>query len=161
MPGILGRWILSSVLRSALTFETEAIDAYREIREKLLAGGRGSCDESFEAGVCHLLEEEEAHRRLLGEAAAGRLASDELERTLADHMYAGFDAIRPLTGEELARWEPDLSAALDQEEKTWIFYGNLRRASRIPVVRRAFEVLARMEKEHVDILRKLLGRAPA
>jgi rubrerythrin len=76
-------------------------------------------------------------------------------------MYAGFDAIRPLTGEELARWEPDLSAALDQEEKTWIFYGNLRRASRIPVVRRAFEVLARMEKEHVDILRKLLGRAPA
>ena len=32
--------------------------------------------------------------------------------------------------------------------------------SRIPVVRRAFEVLAAMEREHVEILRRLLGRQP-
>ena len=31
--------------------------------------------------------------------------------------------------------------------------------SKIPVVKRAFEVLAHMEKEHIDILRALLGRA--
>ena len=41
-----------------------------------------------------------------------------------------------------------------------MFYGNLRRMSKIPAVKKAFEVLAAMEKEHVDILRKLLGVAP-
>ncbi len=158
MPGILARWILSSVLRSAATLESEALDVYRGIREKLLAEGRGSCDDSFEDSVCHLLEEEEIHRRVLADAGAGRLSAEDLERMLAGHLYAGFERIRPLAGEELSRWEPLLSAALDQEEKTWIFYSNLRRTSRIPVVKRAFEVLARMEKEHIDILRKVLGR---
>ena len=52
------------------------------------------------------------------------------------------------------------SRALAEEEKTWVFYSNLRRMSKIPVVKRAFEVLAHMEKEHIDILRALLGAAP-
>ena len=87
----------------------------------------------------------------------GSTSPEELEKILGGHPYEGIDQIRPLDRETLARWEPDLRAALEQEEKTWVFYGNLRRMSKIPAVKRAFEVLASMEKEHVDILRRLLG----
>ena len=156
MQGLISRWILRRVLSSGLAFETKAIDAYRDLRERLLESGH--CDESLEGSLCHLLEEEEAHLRILSAAAAGRLTLEELERRMQGHVYAGFDAIVPLKGEEAERWAVDLDAALVQEEKTWIFYGNLRRMSKIPAVKKAFEVLAAMEKEHVDILRRLLGR---
>jgi rubrerythrin len=157
MPGALARWILSRVVRSGLAFETEAIDAYRHLLEKLR--GSGSCDESLEGSLCHLLEEEETHRTVLQDAAKGIYAPAELEEILRSHRYAGIDAIRPLQGETRAKWAPELEAALAQEEKTWVFYGNLRRMSKIPAVKRAFEVLAGMEKEHVDIVRKLLGKS--
>ena len=155
MTGILSRWILRRVLASGLAFEREAIDAYRVLREKLLKPGR--CDEALEGSLCHLLEEEQMHERILSDAAAGRLSTVELEDALKGHLYSGFDSIRPLGGEEADRWRPDLTAALKQEEKTWIFYGNLGRLSKIPAVKKAFVVLAAMEKEHVDILRRLLG----
>jgi rubrerythrin len=156
MPGILARWILRRVLASGLSFETQAIDAYRGLRERLLKSGH--CDESLEGSLCHLLEEEEVHHKVLSDAAAGRLSREDLERILQAHVYSGFDAITPLKGDEAVRWAADLTAALEQEEKTWIFYGNLRRMSKIPAVKKAFEVLAAMEKEHVDILRRLLGK---
>jgi rubrerythrin len=156
MPGPLSRWILSRVVRSGLAFETEAIDAYNGMLVKLR--GSGSCDESLEGSLCHLLEEEETHRKVLLDAAAGKYSPEELENILQAHVYAGIDLIRPLEGETLRRWGPELEAALAQEEKTWVFYGNLRRMSKIPAVKRAFEVLGGMEKEHVDILRKLLGK---
>jgi rubrerythrin len=155
MRGLLSRWLLSSVLRSAMAFETEAIDAYRGLRAGLLA--KGACHDSLESSICHLLEEAEAHRRLLEDAAAGRVGLSDLERMLEGHLYPGYDAIRPLEGEDRAHWEAALAAALAREEKTWLFYGNLRRMSTLPLVRRVFEVLAGMEREHVDILRKLLG----
>jgi rubrerythrin len=157
MKGIISRWILRHVLSSGLSFETQAIDAYRGLREKLLKAGH--CDESLEGSLCHLLEEEEMHHRILSEAAAGRLSFEDLERLVKGHVYPGFDSIVTLRGEEAARWSADLRSALAQEEKTWVFYGNLRRMSKIPAVKKAFEVLAAMEKEHVDILRKLLGLA--
>jgi rubrerythrin len=155
MQGIISRWILRHVLSSGLSFETQAIDSYRGLREKLLKAGH--CDESLEGSLCHLLEEEEMHHRILSEAAAGRLSLEELERLVHGHVYPGFDSIVALSGDEAARWSADLRRALAQEEKTWVFYGNLRRMSKIPAVKKAFEVLAAMEKEHVDILRKLLG----
>ncbi len=155
MAGILSRWILRRVLASGLAFEKEAIDAYRVLREKLLKPGR--CDEALEGSLCHLLEEEQMHERILSDASAGRLSLEDLQTALKGHLYAGFDAIRPLQGDEADRWRPDLAAALRQEEKTWVFYGNLGRMSKIPAVKKAFEVLAAMEKEHVDILRRLLG----
>ncbi len=160
MPGLLARWILSSVLKSGLVFESEAIDAYRALRQRLRENRAGdeSSDESFDNSLCHLLEEEETHRRVLTDVAAGRLTLEELERLLAGHVYEGMDHIVPLAAEDLARWEPALSTALEQEEKTWIFYGNLQRMSRIPIAKKAFSVLARMEQEHVRILRRILGR---
>jgi rubrerythrin len=157
MPGPIAKWILSRVVRSGLAFETEAIDAYHRLLVKLR--GSGSCDESLEGSLCHLLEEEETHRKVLLDAAAGKYSPDELENILAAHVYAGIDKITPLEGKTLERWGPDLQQALEQEEKTWVFYGNLRRMSKIPAVKRAFEVLGGMEKEHIDILRKLLGKA--
>ena len=157
MAGLLSRWIVRRVLASGLAFEREAIDAYRTLRDKLLKPGRCADPDSLEGSLCHLLEEEELHERILSDAAAGRLSVEDLERALQGHLYAGFDAIRPLQGEAAERWRADLAAALEREEKTWIFYGNLGRMSKIPAARRAFQVLAAMEKEHVDILRKLLG----
>ncbi len=156
MPGLLARWILSSVIRSGLVFESEAIDSYRALRQRLRENR--ACDESFENSLCHLLEEEETHRRVLTDVAAGRITLEELERLLAGHVYEGMDRIVPLSGEDLARWEPALSTAVEQEEKTWVFYGNLQRMSKIPIARKAFSVLARMEQEHVRILRRILGR---
>jgi rubrerythrin len=139
-----------------MSFETEAIDLYRGLRERLMESK--SCDESLEASLCHLLEEEVTHQRILAEAAAGNLTQIDLDAMASGHMYPGFDSIRPLAGKALEEWSADLSAALEQEEKTWIFYSNLRRMSKIPVVKKAFETLASMEKEHVDILRRILGR---
>jgi rubrerythrin len=156
MAGIIRRWILSRVVASGLSFETRAIDLYRGLRERLLASRR--CDESLEGSLCHLLEEEERHRAILTQASTGRLSPEELDGIVTGHLYAGYALIKPLTGELLTQWEADLSAALEQEEKTWVFYGNLQRMSKIPVVKKAFAALASMEKEHVDILRKLLGR---
>ncbi len=157
MRGLLSRWILGGVLKSALAFEAESLSTYRRMLGGTRAGSK-SCSDDLDASLCHLIEEEELHRTILTDAANGRLSLEELERIFAGHLYTGFDAIRPLEGAVLREWEPELSAALEQEEKTWVFYGNLRRMSKIPTVKKAFEVLASMEKEHIDILRRLLGR---
>jgi rubrerythrin len=157
MTGPLSRWLFSRVVKSALVFETESIETYRRLQEGL-EGGR-SCGGHLAGSLCHLLEEERQHWEILSRASVGKLGVEELEKVLDGHMYAAIGAIRPLEGEDLARWAGELSKALAQEEKTYIFYSNLRRMSKIPVVKRAFEVLAHMEKEHIDILRALLGRA--
>jgi rubrerythrin len=160
MAGPLSRWILARVVKSALAFESDSIETYRRLQDA--AGAGGSCGRRLADSLCHLLDEEHRHWQILTDAAAGRLDAEELERLLADHMYSSLAEIEPLEGEDLARWGPELSRALDGEEKTWIFYTNLRRMSTIPAVRRAFHVLGHMEKEHIDILRALLGRsAPA
>ncbi len=155
MAGLLARWILSRVVKSALVFEGGSIETYRRLGQA--AAGPGACGGVVAESLCHLLEEEQRHWQILTDAAAGRLGPQELERLLADHQYSGLAGIEPLEGEDLERWGPELSRALEEEEKTWVFYTNLRRMSTLPVVRRAFQVLAAMEKEHIDILRALLG----
>ena len=157
MKGVLSRWILRGVPKSALAFEAEALSIYTRLRGRLGTGR--SCSDDLDASICHLIEEEEMHRKILTDAAEGRLSLEELQAILDRHLYDGFDRISPLTGDTLREWEADLSAALEQEEKTWVFYGNLRRMSKIPTVKKAFEVLASMEKEHFDILRRLLDRS--
>lgn len=154
--GPLSRWIFSRVVKSALVFETEAIETYRRLQESL-EGGR-SCGGHLADSLCHLLEEERQHWEILSRASVGKLGIEELEKVLDEHMYKAIDDIRPLEGQDLARWGGELAEALAQEEKTYVFYSNLRRMSKIPVVKRAFEVLAHMEKEHIDILLALLGR---
>jgi rubrerythrin len=156
MPGLISRWIFSRVVRSALAFETEAIDIYHRLADQL--GGEKSCRDDFRGALCHLLDEEQMHWKLLTDAAEGKLTIEELERHLARHVYTGLEEMEPLGGEDLPRWGPDLARALDQEGKMWVFYGNLRRMSKLPVVKKTFEVLAATEKEHIDILRRLLGR---
>jgi rubrerythrin len=156
MAGMISRWIFSRVIKSALVFETEAIETYQRLQESLAAGR--SCAGDLADSLCHLLEEEQQHWKILVDVSAGKLGIEELEQTLDGHLYAAIGGILPLAGEELARWAEELTQALEQEEKTYVFYSNLRRMSKIPVVKRAFEVLAHMEKEHIDILRALLGR---
>ena len=157
MAGLLSKLILKGVVKSALAFEAQSIAAYRGLRSK--AGqGRGGSD-TLDAGLCHLLAEEELHRKILEDTATGRLSLPELETLLREHLYSGLADIRPLDPQSLALWEGELSSALEHEERTLIFYGNLRRMSRIPAVRKAFEVLGAMEKEHLEILRRLMGLA--
>ncbi len=154
--GPLSRWIFSRVVKSALVFETEAIETYRRLQEGL-EGGRSRGGHLADS-LCHLLEEERQHWEILSRASVGKLGIEELEKVLDEHQYEAIGSIRPLEGQDLARWGGELAEALAQEEKTYVFYSNLRRMSKIPVVKRAFEVLAHMEKEHIDILRALLGR---
>ncbi len=149
--GFLADWILRRVVKSALAFETSSLETYRRLREQL-------ADSPLGESLGHLLEEEDHHWRILTDAAAGRLDAAQIERVVQGHLFSGMAAIRPLEGEALGEWGPELERALAEEERTLLFYGNLRRMSRIPVVRRAFEVLATMEREHVEILRRLLGR---
>ena len=163
MRGIIRRWVLSRVIKSALTFETDSIELYERLTEELAddtghTGPAKACRDDLHASLCHLLEEEREHWRLLQDAADGRLSLEELQSLSSGHTYGRYDAIEPLPREGYERWVAELDRALAQEEKTWIFYSNLRRMSKIPVVKRAFEVLAGMEKEHLEILRRLLGR---
>jgi rubrerythrin len=150
--GILRDWILRRVLKSALVFEAEALATYRRLRDRL-------ADDPMWHSLGHLLEEEEHHWRILTEAAAGRLDAEQIEWMVEAHRFSDMAAIEPLEGEARRAWAPEFERALAEEEQTALFYGNLRRISRIPAVRRAFEVLAAMEREHVEILRRLLGRA--
>lgn len=157
--GVLGKWLLRRVIKSALAFETESRETYRRLRDRLSTpaseGARGALNSE---ALGHLLEEEEKHWRILEDAAAGRLDPDDLERVVQEHLYAGLDAIKPLAPEAISQWGPELENALLQEEKTFAFYDNLRRMSRIPAVRRSFEILAEMEREHAEILRRILGK---
>lgn len=152
--GFLADWILRRVVKSALVFEAGSLETYRRLRERLV-------DHPLWDSLSHLLEEEEHHWRILTDAAEGRLDAAEVERIVAGHLFSGMSAILPLEGDAARVWGPELERALEEEERTLLFYVNLRRMSRVPVVRRAFEVLAAMEREHVDILRRLLGRSPA
>lgn len=155
MPGPLARWILFSVVRSARAYEAESIEAYRALRA-IQSASRGCCEELADS-FRRLLEEEEEHRRVLAEVAAGRMSMEELESLLARYVDPRLDNIVPLEADKRGAWAPAITAALAGEEKTWIFYTNLRRTSKIPVVKRAFEVLAGREREHVQILRRILG----
>ena len=163
MPGIIAGWVLSKVIKSALTFETDSIDLYGRLTEEL-ADDTGptaptkACRDALHASLCHLLDEEREHWKLLQDAASGRLSLEALQSLSSAHTHGRLDATEPLPRQGHERWVLELVGALAQEEKTWVFYGNLRRMSKIPVVKRAFEVLAAMEKEHLEILRRLLGR---
>lgn len=159
MAGPLSRWIFSRIVKSALVFEQESIGTYRRLQESL--GGDRACGGPLADSLCHLLEEERQHWDILSRASEGKLEIEELEKVLDGHMYAAMGEIRPLSGADLERWGAELSRARESEEKTWVFYTNLRRMSKIPAVRRAFDVLAHMEKEHIDILRALLGEGSA
>jgi rubrerythrin len=148
--GLLANWILRRVVKSALVFEASSIETYRRLRDRLV-------DDPLWDSLSHLLAEEEHHWRILSDAAGGRLDAAEIERVVQNHLFGGLVDLAPLDSDARLAWEPELSRALAEEEQTLLFYGNLGRMSRIPVVRRAFEVLAAMEREHVEILRRLLA----
>ncbi|HUI71225.1 MAG TPA: ferritin family protein [Spirochaetia bacterium] len=157
MAWFLSRLILAGVVKSALALEARSIATYERLRGS--AGNARACSDALHESLCRLLAEEELHRKILLDAAHGRLSLSELEGLLKEHVSPTVEEIKPLDAETLSQWGQELLSALEQEEKTCAFYGNLQRMSRIPLVRKAFEALARMEKEHVDVLRTLLGRA--
>ncbi len=143
--------MVSRIVKSALAFETNAIDLYRRLKAKDVGGTLGG-------GLAHLLHEEELHSRILTDTAAGKLQLEDLEKISREHRYANLEEIEPLGPEALAEWAEELERALKAEQDTFVFYSNLRRMSKIFAVKRAFEVLADMEREHAEILAGLLGR---
>ncbi len=154
MSSFLRKWLLSRVIKSALVFEREAIDRYKGFLERIR-------HTAARRGLDHLLAEEEMHWRILNDAAEGRLDPEHLEAAMRDHLYASLETVQPLDRETLDAWGAELAEALAEEKDTLVFYGNLRRMSKIPAVKRAFEILADMEKEHVQILSRLLGGGEA
>jgi rubrerythrin len=147
------KWILRRVLKSALTFEREARGLYETLSRELGGTARG--------GLEHLIEEERLHHRLLEDIVAGRLDDAELERTLSGHRYHALAETPPLDEVARAAFGARLEAALRDEQAAVAFYDNLARIGKIPAVKLAFRVLAEMEREHVDILRALLGVGPS
>ena len=101
--------------------------------------------------------EEEIHRKVLLEVANGRQASTVFEAPDEQRLYLDMANVKPLDPAALARWGEDLFEALELEEKTWIFYGNLRRIGKVPEIQKAIEALATMEKGHFLLLGGLLG----
>ena len=106
-----------------------------------------------------MLAEEEMHRKILLDVAAAKLTLSIAEALLLEPPYYEVADTKPLGPDALAQWEKGFTEALGQEEKTWIFYSNLRRISKIAAVRKAFEALAQRDKDHIDILERLLGRS--
>jgi rubrerythrin len=146
----LGKAILRRVLKSALVFEREAQGLYETLQGELGEEARG--------GLAHLTEEERMHRRLLEDIVAGRLDGGELGRALEGHRYHALEQTAPLDRATLEAHGERLEGALRDEEATVGFYANLERISVIPAVKLAFRLLAEMEREHVEILSRLLGR---
>jgi rubrerythrin len=142
--GILANWILRRVVKSALVFEASSIETYRRLRDRLV-------DDPLWDSLGHLLAEEEHHWRILSDAAAGRLDAATVEQAVEGHLFPGMADLRPLEGDARRTWGSELAGVLADEEQTLVFYGNLGRMSRIPMV------LASMEQEHVQILRRLLA----
>ncbi len=71
--------MLSRVIKSALTFETDSIELYQQLIEELAedtgqTGPANACRDDLHASLCHLLDEEREHWKLLQDAAAGRLS---------------------------------------------------------------------------------------
>jgi rubrerythrin len=143
-------WILRRILRSALIFERTSRGLYETLRDRLGEGAQG--------GLRHLIEEERAHHALLEQIVEGRLEEEALEGMLAGHRYHALEETSPLSPADLATHGERLDEALRDEEATVAFYRSLERISSIAGVKRAFHVLKEMEREHVEILRRLLGR---
>ncbi len=156
MTGLLARWILSSVVRRSLAIETAAVNAYRDILAA--AANTGTTGDQLRSIVSRLLEEDEGHAHMLRKLSAGDRGVAARGPTIASHVRQGEQSMRPAEGEERVRLLTALEAVLAVEESAWIYYGNLRRVSRIHEVNRAFEILAGMEKEHADVIRQILGR---
>jgi rubrerythrin len=150
MASFFRRWLLSRIIKSALVFEEEAIERYKGLLDRI-------DHVPARRGLEHLRDEEEAHWRILTQAAEGKIEIEELEKQRHEHHFEHLSTMEPLDRDLLERWGEEITKALEREKETFIFYGNLRRMSNIPAVKRAFEVLADMEKEHVDILSRLLG----
>jgi rubrerythrin len=105
-------------------------------------------------------------RRVVKSALVFEASSMETYRRLGDRLVDDplWDSLGHLLAEEEHHWRILSEAAagrLDAAEVERVvrddLYGNLGRMSRIPVVRRAFEVVAAREREHVQILRRLLA----
>ena len=149
------RWLRGLVLRrivkSALALENDARNFYSSLQRSL-------GETNAKMGIEHLIHEEDLHKRVVTDLADGRLSLDGIEEMLSQHRFHDFDAILALDERHLAASGDELEMALENEKSTYTFYTNLSKISRLPVIRRAFEMLADMEREHIQILVRLLGR---
>ena len=143
-------WILKLIIKRALILEESESDLYLSLKE-ILSG-----DESNK-GLEHIIQEEESHKKILTYIAEGEVSYEQLEEIFGQHHFLEIQTIEPLDKSALSKCKSEILKALRMEEDRFNFYNNLSKISKIPPVKKAFHLLADMEREHLEILKRLLG----
>ena len=146
----LREWILKLLINRALVFEKAETKLFLSLKE-IVAG----CESS--KGLEHIIQEEESHKKILTDIAEGRISGEQAEEILRQHQLHEIQKIEPLNKDVLSKCEAEILKALRMEEDRFNFYNNLGKISKISPVKKAFHLLADMEMEHIEILKKLLG----
>jgi rubrerythrin len=144
-------WLLKRVLKSAWVYERDLLASYNSLLQELR---QSSVSENLE----RLFQEEEAHQKLLERISEGTVRPEELETILETEQFHDLSRIHPMEPPLRDRFAVAFSRLARLEEDSFVFYSNLSRISKIPVVRKAFAFLSRQEWQHLVLLRRLLGQ---
>jgi rubrerythrin len=154
MRNRLRYWLIRRVLKSAAAFEENLSEAYSALLAELKDSPAGARLERLQA-------EEKQHLAVIRRLSRGPAADEELERLISPTHFHNPDEVAPLDSAVRAAFAEQLERLRDLERDSYIFYSNLARMSKIQVVKKSFSFLADQEREHLQILQRLLGGAEA
>lgn len=146
------RYLLDSLLASAIHFETASAQLYREAISRV---GRGTARDLLRT----LAEEEERHRKKLEDLRENSPAEEiirsgedaELPEIPADVTFEQADNDIP----SMALPREILDIARKREEAAYAFYAQLAGQTETPIARQAFAFLASEEERHIELVEKL------
>ena len=154
MRNRLRYWLIRRGLKSAAAFEEDLSEAYAALLAELKDSPAGARLERLQA-------EEKQHLAVIRLLAKTPLADEELERLISHAHFHHPEEIAPLDPAVRAAFAEQLEELRKLEQDSYIFYSNLARMSKIPAVKKSFSFLAGQEREHLQILQRLLGGGEA
>jgi len=152
MRNRLRYWLIRRVLKSAAAFEEDLSAAYANLLDELEHSDARTRIERLQA-------EEKQHLAVIRRLSRGPAADEELERLISHTHFHNPDEVAPLDPAVRAAFAEQLEHLHKLERDSYIFYSNLARMSKIQVVKKSFSFLADQEREHLQILQRLLGGA--